>query len=207
MVIEFIIGIFENMISFVPEEYRFLVSFGLYTIFIVLYSIFIWKFYKFLSSRDIIGLNLRQYNRSSHPGLEKFFATLLYIIEYMVILPFLVLFWFTILSLFLILLSESESVMQILMISAAIIASIRITCYINQDLSKDIAKILPFTVLAMFIIGADFFNLDKLIARFSEIPQLIDHIFIFIVILFVIEFVFRIIYSIIKLFQSSEEEA
>lgn len=206
MVIEFITGLFENIINFVPEEYRFLVSFGLYTIFIVLYSLFIWKFYKFLSRRDIIGLNLRQYNHSNHPGLEKFFATVLYIIEYIVILPFLVLFWFAILSLFLILLSESESVMQILMISASIIASIRITCYISQDLSKDLAKILPFTVLAMFIIGADFFNLDLLIGRFSQIPQLMDHIFIFIVILFVIEFVFRIIYSIIKLFQSSEEE-
>lgn len=205
MAIEFITGFFENLMNFIPEEYRFLVSFGIYTIFIVLYSVFIWKFYKFLSSRDIIGLNLRQYNRSKHPALEKFFATLLYIIEYMVILPFLVLFWFAILSLFLILLSESESVMQILMISAAIITSIRITCYISQDLSKDIAKILPFTVLAMFIISADFFNLDKLIGRFSEIPQLMDHIFIFIVIIFVIEFVFRIIYSIVKLFQSSEE--
>lgn len=150
-------------------------------------------------------LNLNQYNHSKYPVLEKILAVVLYVIEYLVILPFLVLFWFAILAIFLLLLSRAGSVEQILIISAAIIAAIRVTSYVSQDLSKDLAKILPFTVLAMFIISADLFDLDLLLSRIVEIPSLFTHIFTFIIFIFAIEFILRIIY-LIALFFISEED-
>jgi len=48
----------------VPIEYRTFMVISFYTILIAIYAIFIWKFYKFLARRDIIHLNLNQYNRS-----------------------------------------------------------------------------------------------------------------------------------------------
>src|SRR3989344_1832016 len=57
-------------------------------------SLFIYKFYNSISKRNLIELNLRQYNYSSHPIASKFFAILLYLLEYMVIMPFLILLWF-----------------------------------------------------------------------------------------------------------------
>lgn len=205
MVLEFIGNLLTNIMNAVPEDYRGLVNLGFYTIFIAIYAIFIWKFYKFLASREILALNLRQYNHSEHPGIEKFLAVVLFTIEYIVILPFLVLFWFTILSLFLLLLSNAEtSTHQILLVSAAIIASTRITSYIGEDLAKDLAKILPFTVLATFLLNPLFFDASNLINKFSQIPSLFNNIIFFIVFIFGIEFILRGVYSIAQIFSSNE---
>jgi len=202
---EWVGDFFQGIMNSVPTEYQILVSLFLYTVFIIIYAVFIWKFYKFIASREIIELNLKQYNNSTHPILEKVFAVSLYTVEYMIILPFLVLFWFTILSLFLLVLSESQDAQQILMISAAIIVSTRATAYISEDLSKDIAKILPFTVLAMFVLNPGFFNFTGLFEKIGQIPNIFTHILMFVVFIFIIEFVLRGMYSIVELFRSNDE--
>ena len=207
MVLETIIDFAQGIINSISEPYKSLFVILMYTLFIVIYAVFIWKFYKFLSSKDILQLNLNQYNHSIHPVLEKIFVVVLYTIEYMVILPFLVLFWFAILSMFLLLLSYSESVQQILMISAAIIASIRVTAYISEDLSKDVAKILPFTILAMFILDTNLFNSEQILERVLQIPSLFTHVLMFIIFIFVIEFVLRMVYLVAQFFSSEEERA
>ena len=206
-IFEWISSFFQNIRASVPAEYQILFDLIIYTIFIAIYSIFIWKFYKFLASREIIQLNLKQYNHSRYPALEKIFAVILFTIEYMIILPFLVFFWFTVFSLFLLLLSESQSAQEILLVSAAIIASTRIAAYISEDLSKDIAKIFPFTVLALFLLTPDFFNSTNLFGKISQIPGLFNNIIIFIVFIFITEFVLRGIYSIAELFQSSKDDS
>jgi len=189
---------FQRIVDSIPEDYKILVSLFFYTIIIAIYAIFIWKFYKFLANKEIIKLNLKQYNYSRFPGLEKFLAVILYTIEYLIILPFLVIFWFTVFSLFLLLLSKQPA-NQILLISAAIIASIRITAYINKDLSKDLAKILPFTVLATFILGENFFDINILFEKIKEVPFLFNNILIFIFFIFIIEFALRGVYSLRQL--------
>ncbi len=191
----------QGFLDSLPEDYKVLFSLLLYTIFIAIYAIFIWKFYKFLAKKEIIELNLGQYNHSNHPRLDKFLAIVLYTIEYLIILPFLVLFWFTILSLFLLLLSE-QGAYETLLIGAAIIASTRITSYISEDLSKDLAKILPFTVLGLFIIKEDFFNISDTFLKIKEIPTLFNNILLFLLFIFAIEFILRSFYSTIEFFQS-----
>lgn len=184
---------FSNSIS---EEQKIIFNIAVYTLLILIYCIIVWKFYGFLASRDIMQLNLNQYNYSEHPALEKAAAVILYIIEYFVILPFLIVFWFSIFSILLLVLSKSQNTLQILLISAAIIASIRITSYINEDLSKDIAKILPFTVLAQLILIYDLIDFNTILSKIIEIPNLFSNIIIFIIFIFVVEFIFRISYLI-----------
>jgi hypothetical protein len=205
MIFDFAIEFFKNLVNSVPADQRILVTLGIYTFFIVIYSIFIWKFYRFLASREVIQLNLKQYNKSKHPVIEKVFAVFLFTIEYLIILPFLVLFWFVILSLFLLLISESNDVSQILLISSAIIASTRITAYIGEDLSKDIAKILPFTILSAFLLGHSVFDAAGIFEKMMQIPSLFNHIVMFLAFIFVIEFVLRSLFSIVELFYSGEK--
>jgi len=200
-----IVGFFQGIVNSIPEDQKILVSLILYTVLILGYALFIWKFYRFLASREIIQLNLSQYNYSKHPVLEKILATGLFTLEYLVVLPFLVLFWFSILSVFLLVLSESQDAQQILLISAAIITSTRITSYISDELSKDIAKILPFTVLAAFILGSNFFDSAKLFTKISQIPDLLNHILIFLIFIFVVEFALRGVYSMVEFFRSDSE--
>jgi hypothetical protein len=200
------IEVLQGTMNVLPEDQKVLFSLIVYTILILMYSIFIWKFYRFLASRDIIQLNLSQYNYSNHPIIEKFAAIGLYALEYLIILPFLVFFWFSILSIFLLVLSESQNTLQILLISAAIIASTRVTSYISEDLSKDLAKILPFTILAAFILGSSFFNVGGVIEKIAQIPSLFDNIITFVVFIFIIEFIFRILFSVFQFVKSKDDD-
>jgi hypothetical protein len=202
--ISFLDKFLQGVSDSVSPQYKILISLTIHTIFIALYSVFIWKFYKFLASRDILELNLKQYRGSNNPRLEKFLAIVLYTVEYIIILPFLVIFWFAILSLFILILSESTNSEQILLISAAIIASTRITAYIKEELSIELAKILPFTVLAIFILTPDFLKLSGFIDKLNQIPSLFDNIVIFIIFIFVVEFILRGIYDIIQLVHINE---
>ena len=198
--------ILRGMIDFVPAEYQILFSLLIYTSFIVVYSVFIWKFYKFLASREIIHLNLKQYNHSSNPFLEKLFAVALYTIEYLIILPFLVFFWFAVFSSFLMVLSQSENTFQILLISASIIASTRITAYISEELSGEVAKVFPLTILAMFIVDPNLLNAESLLNKITQIPSMFNNVLIFIVFIFIIEFALRLLSEIYEFYHSDDEE-
>ena len=103
-------------------------------------------------------------------------------------------------------LSESQDTLQILLISAAIITSTRITSYISEDLSKDLAKILPFTILAAFILGTNFFNSEIILTKVSQIFTLFDNIITFVIFIFMIEFIFRILYSFYQLISSEKDD-
>ena len=100
----------------------------------------------------------------------------------------------------------ATAVSKIELVSAAIIASTRITAYISEDLAKDLAKILPFTVLATFLLNPKFFDLLNLLDKFATIPTLFTNILTFIIFIFGIEFILRGFYSIVQLFYSDKEE-
>jgi len=206
---EFLQGLitgYKDLTVDLPLEYSSLVNVLIFAILISFYSIFTWKFYRFLSKKDLISLNLKQYNRSTHPFLNKFFATILYLIEYVVILPFLIFFWFAVLSLIILALSEELAANQIIIISAAIVASIRILSYYTEDLSRDLAKIFPFTILVIFTLSPGFFSLERIISNLATIPQFLTSILYFLILIVVIELVLRIIDSFLSLIRSNDEE-
>ena len=197
---------YDSFLGMIPQQYHSMVTLGFYVILIAVYSIFIWKFYKFLARKDIIKLDLEKYNTSTHPGLKKFLAILFFLLEYLIILPLLILFWFAVLSLFLLLLAKNQEISAILLISAAVIGAVRITAYISEDLSKDLAKMLPFTLLGIFLIDPSFFSVENFIIRLIEIPTILKDILGYIVFIFGLEFILRMIYTIAGAFRGSEEE-
>lgn len=205
MIFENVIGFFQGLINSIPEKYNLISSLLLYTILIVIYSIFIWKFYKFMAERDIIKLNLKQYTSSKHPGFEKFYEILLSLLEYAVILPFLVLFWFAVFSIFFLLLSKGQSTEKILLVAAAIIASTRITAYMNMNLSRDIAKVFPFTLMVLFLLDPTFFSINSFFDKIIQIPNLFNHLLTFIIFIIAIELIMRLFYSLAMLISSGNE--
>jgi hypothetical protein len=109
-----------------------------------------WKFSRFMSRRDVLKLNLSNYSRSKHPEARKTFAVFLYLIEYIIILPFVIFIWFIGLTAIILLASQDQAVIQVLTLAAAIVACIRIVSYYDEDLSRDIAKLFPLTLLDRF---------------------------------------------------------
>ncbi len=170
---------------------------------IIVYAIFIFKFYRFIASRDIFKLNLQKYSESFFGFLEKLLSGIFYIIEYLIVFPFITFFWFGILAFVMMALSKAE-VGVTLMISMALVAAIRISAYYNEDLSKDLAKMLPFALLGVFLVDISYFSYDNFISRVISIPSLWKQLVYYLAFVILLEFLLRIIYSIARPFMKEE---
>ena len=172
----------------------------LFTAVIIIYSVFVYYFYRFLAKKNLIGLNLSQYNKSEHAVATKFFAFLLYIIEYIIILPVVTFFWFAVFAVLLLVLAKGLSVGTIIVIAAALIASVRVTAYVSENLSRDLAKMVPFTLLALSLTQPDFFSVGLLLERASQIPGLLTSIPYYLLFIVGVELIMRIFDLLRKLF-------
>lgn len=169
-------------------------------------SFFIWYFYKSISKKDIIELNLKEYNQTEHPIWNKIFAIFLYMVEYIFVMPILIMLWFAALSIVLFFLATETSVNDLLLIAAALIGSIRILAYFHSEISKDLAKLFPFITLAVFLLSIKNFNLSTIFTKIKEIPSFFSSLFSFFLVIFVMEIVIRLVYAIVIFWQSEETE-
>jgi hypothetical protein len=185
--------ILENIVGFLSGESSTIFILLFFTTIIVIYSIFIFYFYQFLAKKNIIELNLNQYNRNENPTLVKFFAVIFYIIEYIIFLPIVTFFWFSILAILILILAEGIEVNTVLLITTALVASVRATSYISKNLAKDLAKMVPFTLLAIALTKPGFFQVSALISRLGEIPTLFSNVPLYLVFIVSVELTMRII--------------
>ena len=200
-----IVSSYTNFITSLPAFWQYFINLLLITIVVVVYSILIWKFYRFIAKKDLIELNLKKYNRSTHPVLSKTIAGGFYIVEYLIVLPFLVCFWFAAFVIFLALLTKISDTSIVITISAVIIVAIRMTSYYKEDLSKDLAKMLPFTLLSVAILqgGVSF---QEGLTRIFQLPQFFSHIYYALFFIFIIEFILRL-FETVFVASGIEEEA
>lgn len=194
---------YANFVSSLTGSQSLIFTLLFFTFVITIYGIFVYYFYKNLARKNIVDLNLGQYNTSEHPVFGKFLASIFYIIEYLIILPILTFVWFGVLAIFLLMLSKVENVATILLISAALISAVRVTAHVSENLSRDLAKMLPFTLLALFLVEPNFFSINLFIDRLSQIPSLVSQIPYYLVFIVVLEFLTRIIELIESLVRAS----
>lgn len=195
-----VIKLINNLLSYVyslPEIYQNIFTVAVYMILIFIYSTFIWKVHKVISRKDIISLNLRKYNSFDHPTLNKFFAGILYFIEYIIILPFLILFWYILFALVLVFFSEIDSIEQILLLSAAVVGSVRLLAYYNHEISAEVAKLLPFTILAITLLSHKLID----VARFNETLNVVGDFAIFVLYALIFIIALEIILRFLDLFK------
>jgi len=188
--------IISNASGLVPEEYRPFFTLGIFLVLIVIYAIFVWKFYRFLAKRDLLELDLKKYNKVEHAFWNKFIALILFTLEFIIILPIVVFFWFIVMALLLLFLAKELPAGTILLVSAVIVGAVRIVSYYSQDLAKDLAKMFPFTILAIALITPGFFDFTNVISRVTEIGNLLSHALIYLLITIAIEVLLRVFYMI-----------
>jgi hypothetical protein len=200
-----IITFYNGFLASLPDWAQNFMNLFFLVILVVAYSIIIWKFYRFIARKNLFRLNLSQYNKSQHPVLEKLIAAVLYFFEYIVIIPLLIFFWFVIFTLFLLLLTKDIEVGIVLVIAAVIISAIRMTSYYKEELSREIAKLLPFTLLAVVMITPGFFNFERIIENFAKIPVFFNEILIYLLFIACLETLLRFFDFIFSLFGLEEE--
>lgn len=173
---------------------------------ITLYSIFIFNFYRFLARKDIFELDLEQYNTSRFPAIRKMFSVIAYMLKYMLFFPLFTFFWFGVLAMILILLSRIPNVNNVLLISIAIVSAVRITAYYNEDLSRDLAKMLPFALLGVFLIDISAFSPSASYQVFLQIPSKLELLLYYLMFAVILEFVLRMGYLLTSPFRREENE-
>ncbi len=201
-----ILNYYNSIMSILPSWGKDFLSLFLLVILVLIYSIFIWKFYRFIATKNIIKLNLNRYNKSESPFMSKFVAGLFYFIEYIVILPFLIFFWVAVFAIFLIFLTNGIPVSTIVIISATIIAVIRMTSYYSEDLSRDIAKMLPFVLLSVAFLEPGFFDVTRVLSQFGEFSVLMSSIFHYLLFIILLEIVLRFFTFLFALLGISDEK-
>ncbi len=169
-----------------------------FTIGILFYALFIWFFYRNLSKRDLFKLDLSKYDlpEVKHRMLKKTGSAFAYILKYGIVFPFYVVFWFLIFTVFLVAITENVTLTQIAIISTALVSTIRITSYIKEEHSSDLAKLTPLALLGVFLTDPNFFSWDLLITRLQDIPSLGWELLHFLSFCILLEWVLRILYSI-----------
>lgn len=177
----------------------------LLTIGIFIYSFFIFKFYRFLADKDIIKQHWHKKYGWRESFIQSFVKGIFYTLEYLIIAPIAVFFWFFVLAGLLLLLS-SNTPSQIMLVSMAIIGAIRIAAHYNNDLSKDLAKMIPFAFLGVYIIDMHIISFSQLFAKGVEFLSMIDTMLFFLLFIVVLESILRILSFIFKMFKIKESQ-
>ena len=170
-----------------------------YILGMTVYAVFVFRFYRFVASRDMFQLNLAQHEKSRHRWVKAFLDFTLYMLEYIILFPVFAFFWFAVLTAILTFLSKGNSFSDILLMALATVSAIRVSAYYNEDLSKDLAKILPFAVLAIFLIDASFFTVSQSLDILKEAEGYTEKVLYYLGFLIALEFALRLIYGVAML--------
>lgn len=195
---------YQTFLVTLPPWMQTFMNLFLFTLLLFIYVVLIWKMHKFIAKKNIIELNLKQYNKSEHAFWKKLVAVALYLIEYIVILPFLIFFWFTIFTVFVMLLNSDIPINTVLIISAVIVGSIRATAYYKEELSRELAKLIPLNLLVISIFRSKLISIEGIISQFSQIPNYLLTIPYYLGFIIVLEIVLRTFDIIFSLFKKEE---
>lgn len=179
---------------------------SMYVLAIAGYGVLVFKYYRFVASRDMFELDLSRYEGVSLRWLRSLLQVTLYVVKYLILFPVFAFFWFAVLTLVLAFLSKGQEFSQTLLIAVATVSAIRATAYYDEDLSRDLAKILPFAVMGVFLINTSFFSISESLNTLNEASDYNEHILYYLLFLIALEFVLRIAIAIAGLFGLRKEQ-
>lgn len=168
---------------FTGYEEQFL-SIVLYTVAIMFYAIIIWNLYRFMAKQDIFLFK----------GMEKAkIPTWISFLLYFIVFPVVAFVGFLFFALLLIFMAKAQSLEQILIISVTLIAAIRITAYYEEDLSKDLAKMIPLALLGVFLVDPSYYSLSVVVDKLVALPTMVDVIIRYLIFVVLLEWILRIL--------------
>ena len=146
---------------------------------IAAYAIIIWHFYRFIAKRDCFQISTYQH------------SYLFLMVKYFLLYPFSAFLFFTGFSLMILFLTTDFSLSIVLSTSFSIIVAIRLTSYYNEDLSKDVAKMLPFALLAMVLVDPSYFLIEDIMAKIDQLPLFFSQAIQYIILIILVEWMLR----------------
>ena len=171
---------------------------SLYVLGMSAYALFIFRFYRFVATRDMFRLDMSRYEQSRHPWIRTAVSLALYFLKYILLFPVAAFFWFAILTLLLTYLTTQESFGRVLLIALSTVSAIRVTAYFREDLSRELARILPFAVLGTFIVDAPLFDFTRMLDLVEQGRDFTEEFLYYLAFLLALEFVLRIAMRVVQ---------
>lgn len=159
---------------------------------VAVYAVVIFNLYRFMSRRNIFNLDFSKFEESRKPALRKTLHFFFYVCKYLLIFPLFAFFWFGVLVVMVAFLSKTKEVQDLLLIAMAVLTAVRVTSYYTEDLSRDIAKMLPFALLGIFLIDLRYFDFSTSTELLNRVGDEWTSIFYYWVFVVLLEFVLRI---------------
>lgn len=171
-----------------------------------IYAIFIFNFYRFMGRKDIFQLNVEKFEQSKYRSLRILLHLVFYIGKYLIMFPIVAFAWFIILTILLTFLAKNRSVDSILLVAMAVLSAIRVTAYYNEDLSKDLAKMLPFALLGVFLIDFSYFSIPASLDALQQTSAQFNSIVYYLGFVIGLEFILRISSPILDAFLTPNKQ-
>ncbi len=162
------------------------------------YTFFVFRFYRFVASRDMFALDLSRYEESQRGWLRVVLHLVLYVGKYIILFPVFAFFWFGVLTVILAFLSIDQTIAEILRMALVTVCAIRVVSYYDEDLSRDLAKILPFGVLAFFLVDSSSLSVRESFDVLREVRDHSENILYYLVLLIALEFTLRLLMAFVK---------
>ena len=179
----------ELLVDFGRETYPTLMA----IIAIAVYSGFVFMFYRNLAKKDLLTLDLSKYATDFGGKIKKYLRIILFVIQYIVVIPMLIAFWTLVLAVILTLLSDSSDHARNALIATSVVGAVRILAYWTEELSRDVAKMLPFAVLGVYLVSSTSVQWSEFQELIESLPELAKSFFSSLVLLAILETLLRII--------------
>jgi hypothetical protein len=95
------------------------------------------------------------------------------------------------------LLSKSRPIEDILFLGIIVVSATRIGAYVSERLAEDMAKLLPLTLIAIFLMDPKAVTLQTVISSFPVLLQQIPRVAKYLLFIIVLEWLLRIVHWII----------
>ena len=181
--------VLELLVDFGRETYPTLMA----IIAIAVYSGFVFMFYRILAKKDLLTLDLSKYADDFGGKVKKYLRSMLFVVQYIVVVPILIAFWTLVIAVILTLLSDSSDHTRNALIATSVVGAVRILAYWTEDLSRDVAKMLPFAVLGVYLVSSTSVQWSEFRELLESLPELAKSFFSSLMLLAILETLLRIV--------------
>jgi len=145
-------------------------------------------YYKQLARRDLFEIPKLHPKSKFANALNK----VIYFLKYLLVFPVYSFIWFLVFSFLLFILSKSRPIEDILFLGIIVIAATRVSAYISEKLAEDMAKVLPWTLIVIFLIDPKAVTIDTIISSFPLLLQQIPSVAKYLLFIIVLELLLRL---------------
>jgi|SRR3989338_10652036 len=164
------------------------------TIVLFLASLLSWYiYYKQLARRDLFEIPKIDVGKK----FRNFFDRAVYLLKYLLVFPLYSFIWFLIFSFLLFNLSKSRPIGDILFLGIIVVAATRMGAYVSDKLAEDMAKLLPLTLIAIFLMDPKAVTIETIKSSFNTVLLQLPRVAKYLLFIIVLEWVLRIAHWII----------